>query len=254
MKITEVIGMLLEKMAAATPLKRSLIWTFKVIRVSAQNKGSETEWRQHLDIKELVMCWRKVFRMRHLSDHQGFSVIELAVVVGIVVALAALSAPVMSGYSPSYNSKKAARQIVSQMQLARLHAIRNRVTTVVVFYPDSFTPADQANSFLIFEDDDRDDDDYDTDNNWVHDAGENVIMQRTYMPRNVNVSSATFTSNGSGEATETFSCGFDSQGLAARKKGSVVYVTGDVQLKNSKNQTRTISLNPFGKTKIAIGS
>ena len=252
-----MIGMLLEKIAASTPLKRSLIWTFKVLRVSAQNKGSETGWRNHPDIKEPVMCWRKAFRMRRLSDHQGFSVIELAVVVGIVVTLAVISAPVMSGYSPSYNSKKAARQIVSQMQLARLHAIKNRVTTVVVFYPDSFTPADQANSFLIFEDDNRNDDpDENTDNNWIHDAGEgeNVIVQRTYMPRNVNLISATFTSNGSGAATETFSCGFDSQGLAARKKGSVAYVTGDVQLKNSKNQTRTISFNPFGKTKIAIGS
>ena len=78
--------------------------------------------------------------------------------------------------------------------------------------------------------------------------------ERTYMPRNVNLISATFTSNGSGEATETYCCGFDSQGLAARKSNSVVYVTGDVQLKNSKDQTRTISINPFGKTKISMGS
>jgi len=191
------------------------------------------------------MSWRKAFSTRHLSDHQGFSVIELAVVVTIVVALAALSAPVMSGYSPTYNSKKAARQIVSQMQLARIHAIKNRVNTVVVFYPENYVPADQANSFLIYED---------TDNDWIQDSDENVIAQRTYMPPKVNLISAIFTSNGSGEATETFCCGFDSQGLAARKSGSVVYVTGDVQLKNSKNQTRTISFNPFGKTKIAIGS
>ena len=190
------------------------------------------------------MSWRKAFSIRHLSDHQGFSVIELAVVVGIIVLLAALSAPVMSGYSPSYNSKKAARQIVSQMQLARIHAIKNRVNTVVVFYPENFVPADQANSFLIYED---------TDNDWIQDSDENVIAQRTYMPPKVNLISAIFTSNGSGEATETFCCGFDSQGLAARKSGSVVYVTGDVQLKNSKNQTRTISFNPFGKIKVAMG-
>ena len=74
------------------------------------------------------MSWRKAFSIRHLSDHQGFSVIELAVVVTIVVALAALSAPIMSGLSPSYNSKKAARQIVSQMQLARIHAIKTGST------------------------------------------------------------------------------------------------------------------------------
>jgi type IV fimbrial biogenesis protein FimT len=191
------------------------------------------------------MCWRKGFSTRHLSDHQGFSVIELAVVVSIVAALAVLSAPVMSGYSPSYNSKKAARQIVSQMQLARIHAIKNRVNTVVVFYPESFIPAEQANSFLIY---------VDTDNDWIQDSGEHVIVQRIYMPPKVQLISAAFTSNGSGETTQTFSCGFDSQGLAARKSGSVVYVTGDVQLKNSKNQTRTISFNPFGKTKISMGS
>ena len=191
------------------------------------------------------MCWKKLFRVKHLSDHQGFSLIEVAVVVAMIALLAALSAPVMSGYGPSYNSKKAAREIVSQMQLARIHAIKNRVNTVVVFYPNDFSPAEQANSFLIYED---------TDNDWIKDSDENVIVQRTYMPRQVNLISATFTSNGSGEPTDTFSCGFDSQGLAARKSGSVVYVTGDVQLKNSKNQTRTISFSPFGKTKISMGS
>ena len=191
------------------------------------------------------MCWRKNFRNSHLSDHHGFSVIELIVVVGIIVILAVISAPVMSQYNPSYNSKRAAREIVSQMQLARIHAIKNRVTTVVVFYPESFSPADQANSFLIYEDKDKD---------WIQDADENVIVQRTPMPSNVKLISAVFTSNGSGEATETLSCGFDSQGLAARRSGSVVYVTGDVQLKNSKNETRTISFNPFGRTKISIGS
>jgi Tfp pilus assembly protein FimT len=191
------------------------------------------------------MSRRKAFSVRNLYDHRGFSVIELAVVVGIIVTLAVISAPVMSSYSPSYNSKKAAREIVSEMQLARIHAIKNRVNTVAVFYPAGFSPADQANSFLIYED---------KDNDWIQDSDENVIVHRTHMPAKVKLISAVFTSNGSGEATETLSCGFDSQGLAARRSGSVVYVTGDVQLKNSKNETRTISFNPFGRTKISIGS
>lgn len=191
------------------------------------------------------MGWRKNFRVRHLSDHQGFSLIELAVVIAMVVLLAALSAPVMSGHNPVYNSKKAAREIVSQMQLARIHSIKNRVNTVVVFYPEDFISADQANSFLIYED---------TDSDWIQDSDENVIVQRTYMPPKVKMISAAFTSNGSGEVTETLSYGFDSQGLAARKIGSVVYVIGDVQLKNSKNETRTISFNPFGKIKMSMGS
>ena len=200
------------------------------------------------------MSWTKALSMRNLHNQQGFSLTELAVVIAIFALLAALSAPVMSDYGPSYNSKKATREIISQMQLARIHSIKNRVTTVVVFYPESYTPTDQANSFLIFEDDNRDDVIDATDNNWIHDAGENVILQRTYMPRNVKLISATFTLNGSEADTETLSYGFDSQGLAARKKDSVIYVTGDVQLKNSKNQTRTISFNPFGKIKMSMGS
>ena len=191
------------------------------------------------------MYWKTAFKMRALADHRGFNAIELVVVVGIIVVLAGAAVPLMSGYSPTYNAKKATREIVSQMQLARIHAIKNRVTTVIVFYPESFTPADQSNSFVIYEDADGD---------WVLDSDEQVMVQRTYMPPNVNLISATFTSNGSGEPTETLSCGFDSQGLAARKTGSVKYVTGDVQLKNTNNQIRTISFNPFGKTKVVIGS
>jgi prepilin-type N-terminal cleavage/methylation domain-containing protein len=191
------------------------------------------------------MCWRKVFSTRHLADYQGFSIIELAVVIAIVALLAAISAPVVSSHNPIYNSKKAAREIISQMQLARIHSIKNRVNTVVVFYPESFTPANEANSFLIYEDTDKD---------WIQDSDENVLVQRTYMPPKVKMISAAFTLNGSGAATETLSYGFDSQGLAARQIGSVVYVTGDVQLKNTKNQTRTISFNPFGKIKISMGS
>jgi hypothetical protein len=127
------------------------------------------------------------------------------------------------------------------MQLARVHAIKNRVTTVVAFFPESFTPADQANSFLIYED---------ANNNWVQDTGENILLARTYMPAKVNLLSATFTSNGSGDLTETTSCGFDSQGIAART--GATYVIGSVALKNDNNQTRTISLNASGKTKILM--
>jgi prepilin-type N-terminal cleavage/methylation domain-containing protein len=191
------------------------------------------------------MCWKKAFSTRHLASHQGFSFIELAVVIAIFALLAALSAPVVSSHSPIYNSKKAAREIISQTQLARIHSIKNRVNTVVVFYPEDFIPTDQANSFLIYEDTDKD---------WIQDSDENVIVQRTHMPPKVKMISAAFTLNGSGATTETLSYGFDSQGLAARKIGSVVYVTGDVQLRNSKNETRTISFNHFGKIKISMGS
>ena len=187
------------------------------------------------------MTWKTLSRRTDGLDKWGFSAVELVVTVAILVGLTALSIPIINNFAPSYNSKQAASNIVSQMQLARVHAIKNRVTTVLAFYPKSLFPADQANSFLIYED---------TNNNWVQDSGENILLTRTYMPAKVNLLSATFTSNGSGESTETTSCGFDSQGVAART--GATYVIGNVTLKSNKDQTRTISLNASGKTRILM--
>ena len=73
----------------------------------------------------------RTVRRGYLSRNLGFTTIELLVTVGIMATVAAISVPIFKNFSPSYNSKQAARNIVSQMQLARVHAIRNRVTTVV---------------------------------------------------------------------------------------------------------------------------
>ena len=191
--------------------------------------------------RRFAVTWKTLRRRTDGLNKTGFTTVELIVTVAILVGLTALSIPLINSFAPSYNGKQAASNIVSQMQLARVHAIKNRVTTVVAFYPESFIPADQANSFLIYED---------TNNNWIQDSGENILLSRTYMPAKVNVLSATFTSNGSGELTETTSCGFDSQGIAART--GATYVIGNVALKNNKDQTRTISLNASGKTRISI--
>ena len=184
---------------------------------------------------------RTVLKRGYLSRNLGFTTVELLVTVGIMATVAAISLPVFRNFSPSYNSKQAARNIVSQMQLARVHAIRNRVTTVVAFYPKSFVPADQANSFLIYED---------NNNDWIQDSSDTIIFSRTKMPAKVNLLSAIFTSNGSGEPTQTTSYGFDSQGVAARN--GAVYVIGDAKLQNDNGQERTITFNASGKTKISL--
>ena len=186
------------------------------------------------------MHWRTASKRRYFHKNRGFTTVELVVTVAVMAALAAISVPILKNFSPSYNSKMIVRDIVSQMQLARVHAVKSRVTTVVAFYPKDHLPADQANSYLIYEDDN---------DNWIQDAGEKLLVPRTYMPAQVNLQSATFTANGSGESTETTSCGFDSHGTAART--GAVYVTGDVVLKNTNNQTKNINLNASGKTRIS---
>ena len=87
-------------------------------------------------IRRFVMYWRTASKRRGFLKNRGFTTVELVVTVGVMVTLAAISVPIFKNFSPSYNSKLAVRDIVSQMQLARVHAIKNRVTTVVSFYPE----------------------------------------------------------------------------------------------------------------------
>jgi Tfp pilus assembly protein FimT len=172
----------------------------------------------------------------------GFSTLELIVVLVIIAVVATFSVPKIQDYIASYHLQQAARNIVSHMQLARIRAIQNRVRTVVVFSPTAFTPAG-GGAFTIYED---------SDNDWVQDAGERVVLQSTSMPQRVTLTSAVFDFAGNGTDLRSF-CGFGPQGLAARN-GSV-YVQGagagqGIVLKNSQNATRTIWFWASGKAEI----
>ena len=179
--------------------------------------------------------------MRPLQNDQGFSFIELIVIVALVATLASLSTLLIQSFSTSYYLKQAVSHIVSQVQLARIYAIKNRTSTVVAFKPAAFTPGGRAGTFTIFED---------TNKNWKQDAGEKTILAESPMPPQISLTSAIFTSNGCGLADLDTTCfGFDSQGLAARN--GAAYVTGNIQLQDRKNETRTISFQVSGKSKVA---
>lgn len=67
-----------------------------------------------------------MYRYR-LADHRGFSTVELSVAVAIIALMVAIGIPTFYGYLPHLRLKNAARDIVSNMQLARIKAIaKNR--------------------------------------------------------------------------------------------------------------------------------
>jgi Tfp pilus assembly protein FimT len=177
--------------------------------------------------------------MKRLRKNQGFTVLELVVIILIVAIMASLSVVSMRGLSSTYNLKEAAGQIVSQAQLARVFAIRNRTRTVVLFTPAA---GGQRGSFMIFADNPP--------GNWTFDSGETVITPNTVMPADVTLASAVFSANGSGGTTDTTCYGFDSQGIAARNVNT--YVIGAVQLRGRHNDTRTITFSVSGKSTVSI--
>jgi prepilin-type N-terminal cleavage/methylation domain-containing protein len=65
----------------------------------------------------------------------GFSMIELLVVMFIFAVLLAIAAPSFIGQRPRQDLKRLSREIVSDMQFAKVSAIKRSATWAIQFYP-----------------------------------------------------------------------------------------------------------------------
>jgi prepilin-type N-terminal cleavage/methylation domain-containing protein len=65
----------------------------------------------------------------------GFSLMEILVVIAIMGIVLAISVPAYLSYLPRIRLREAAREIASDMQFAKVQAIKANTTTAVVFDP-----------------------------------------------------------------------------------------------------------------------
>jgi prepilin-type N-terminal cleavage/methylation domain-containing protein len=68
-----------------------------------------------------------------MMKNDGFSIIELIVVLLVLGIMAAIAIPGFSGWLPNYRLKGAARDIYSNMQLAKMGAIKANADWAIVF-------------------------------------------------------------------------------------------------------------------------
>jgi type IV fimbrial biogenesis protein FimT len=160
---------------------------------------------------------------------QGFTLVELLIIIGIFTVLAAVAIPAFSSWAPNFRLNAAARDLVSNLQKVKMEAVRRNANVVLSFSPQAYVPEGKVGSYQIFVDDGAGGGNA---GNFVKDGGEVVILQAT-MPDNVSLYSAVFTGS-------TTAVGFNSRGLPASNR------TGDIQLKNNNSRAYRVTLGPAG--------
>ena len=151
------------------------------------------------------MICENFFNMRHPRQHiklrsneQGFTATELIVVMAIIAVLVAIAIPSFSTMVPNYRLKAAARNLYSDMQKARLQAIKENTLIGVSFTTVAY-PAD-GGGYTVFIDDGSGGG---VAGNAVQDGGETLLWSRP-MEKQISLISAdighvprfTFTSRG----------------------------------------------------------
>ena len=87
----------------------------------------------------------------HSIGHQpgGFTAVEVLIVIAILMALAAVAIPNLSGWASNQRLKSAARDLFTYFQYARLEAVKRSSNIALTFYPDV---GNSPGSYIIFVD------------------------------------------------------------------------------------------------------
>ena len=183
--------------------------------------------------------------MKNLRRNEGFTLMELIIVIGIIVIAAAFTLPNISSWRASAKLNGAARDLASNFQLAKMEATKRNSFCAVTF---NITVDGILTDVIVYVDVPVVD--------LVYNAGETEILRRpfdsTYKTISLNPGEGggdgvTLADNASGQP----SIAFNSRGLPIDDTGSVITVGADsVFIINDLGGEKTIKVSPAGNISI----
>ncbi len=159
-----------------------------------------------------------------MEKSSGFTLIEMMVVIAIVGILSAIAIPNYISHRNNRQVSRAAAQIYSALQAAKMTAVRDNALIRVMFS----TGTGSAGTFQVYRD---------LDNNDSFDSGEGISNGK--MPEGITMKNANFSGD-----TEI---SFNFMGLPRRSNGTLRF--GAVQVANNFRCTRIV-VNASGNIRI----
>lgn len=83
-------------------------------------------------------------KLNHIGEGSGFTVMELCVVIGMAMLLMGIAVPSFLSWLPTFRLSAAARQVATDLQVARMRAVAQNTSNTV-----TFTASDGTYTFTL---------------------------------------------------------------------------------------------------------
>ena len=169
------------------------------------------------------------------KDKNGFTLVELMIVILIVGILSIFSLPRFRVLMINFQLKSITRDLASNFQKARLEAVKRNTNLVTInFFPGAYNPQGFVGSYIMFLDDGTGGGTF---GDGLRNGGEPIITQAA-MPKYLSLYNTTFPGN---------TTGFNARGYPTSGVGTFI-----VCIRNCMSRYYKITLSPIGGIKLEM--